>query len=188
MPIFTPPLCRWSPPFVHRSMPAARSEGVPAPDEAIGWPVEGGAHAEVKRVIFPLPLITAPKGRMKMQGRTAPTVIAALLSAMAFCQATPASAQEPPLVVYGEAINAQTERVAFADLDLASARGQARLHNRVGGAIERVCDLDVGRQGLQDRDYYRCADSAWGAAAPQIAEAVATGNTALGAAIVVSGR
>jgi UrcA family protein len=125
---------------------------------------------------------------MNMQGRQAPTVIAGLLSAMVLCNGAPASAQEAPLVVYGEATGAQTERVAFADLDLASARGQSRLHNRVGGAIERVCDLDLGRQGLQDRDYYRCANSAWGAAAPQIAEALATGSTALGAAIVVSGR
>jgi UrcA family protein len=125
---------------------------------------------------------------MKMHGRTAPTVIAALLSAMAICNSSPASAQEPPVFVYGEALDANVERVSFADLDLASARGQARLHHRVGGAIERVCDLDLGRQGLQDRDYYRCADSAWGAAAPQIADALVTGNTALGAAIVVSGR
>jgi UrcA family protein len=126
---------------------------------------------------------------MNMQGRKAPTVIAALLTGMAaFAYTAPASAQEPPVIVYGEATGAQTERVSFADLDLGSARGQARLHHRVGGAIERVCDLDLGRQGLQDRGYYRCADSAWGAAAPQIAEALATGNTALGAAIVVSGR
>ena len=124
-----------------------------------------------------------------MQGRKAPTVIAALLSGMAaFAYAAPASGQEPPLVVYGEAINAQTERIAFADLDLASARGQTSLHHRVGGAIERVCDIDVGRQGLQDRDYYSCANNAWATAAPQIAEAIATGKTSLGAAIVVIGR
>ncbi len=124
-----------------------------------------------------------------MQGRKAPTVIAAFLSGMAaFAYAAPASGQEPPLVVYGEAINAQTERVAFADLDLADARSQSRLHHRVGGAIERVCDLEVGRDGLQDRGYYRCAGNAWATAAPQIAEAVATGKTSLGAAILVVGR
>ena len=123
-----------------------------------------------------------------MQRRQAPTVIAALLSGMAaFAYAAPASAQQP-VVVYGEALNANIERVAFADLQLASLSGQKRLHQRVGGAIERVCDLDVGRQGLQDRGYYSCADAAWGAAAPQIAEAIATGKTSLGAAIVVIGR
>ena len=125
-----------------------------------------------------------------MQGRTAPTVIAALLTGIVEFSAcaSPALAQEPPVVVYGEAMNAQTERVAFADLDLASDRDQIRLHNRVSGAVERVCDLDLGRDGLQDRGYYACANNAWGAAAPQIAEAIATGKTSLGAAIVVVGR
>jgi UrcA family protein len=125
-----------------------------------------------------------------MQGRTAPTVIAALLSgivAVSVCSA-PAAAQEPEFTVYGESTNAQIERVAFADLDLASVRDQSRLNHRVGGAIERVCDLDLGRDGLQDRGYYACANNAWGAAAPQIAEAVATGKTSLGAAILVIGR
>jgi UrcA family protein len=127
---------------------------------------------------------------MKMQGRTAPTVIAALLTGLVAFSAcgSPAFAQEPPVVVYGEASNAQSERVAFADLDLASARDQSRLHNRVNGAIERICDLDLGRDGLQDRGYYACATNAWGAAAPQIAEAVATGNASLGAAIVIIGQ
>ena len=102
--------------------------------------------------------------------------------------AAPAAAQEPPVVVYGEAINAQTERVLFADLNLASGRDQSRLHNRVGGAIERVCGIDLGRDGLQDRGYYSCSDAAWSAAAPQIADAIATGKTSLGAAILVVGR
>jgi UrcA family protein len=123
-----------------------------------------------------------------MQGRQTLTVIAALLSGMTLCYAAPALAQEAPVFVYGEASGANAERVAFADLNLASARDQARLHNRVNGAIERVCDIDLGRDGLQDRGYYSCADNAWGAAAPQIAEAIATGKTSLGAAILVIGR
>lgn len=123
-----------------------------------------------------------------MQGRKTLTVIAALLSGMTLTHAAPASAQEPPVFVYGELSGAGSERVAFADLDLASARGQARLHHRISGAIERVCDIDLGRDGLQDRGYYACADAAREAAAPQIAEAVATGKTALGAAILVVGR
>ena len=123
-----------------------------------------------------------------MQGRKTPTVIAALLSGMTLCYATPAAAQEPPVVVYGEISGANIERVAFADLNLASLSDQKRLHNRVTGAIERVCDIDLGRDGLQDRGYYSCTEAAWGSAAPQIAEAIVTGKTALGAAIVVVGR
>ena len=124
-----------------------------------------------------------------MQGRKTATVIAALLSGMTLCYASPAAAQEPEAVsVIGEVVNAQTERVPFADLDLADASAQKRLHHRVSGAIERVCQIDLGRDGLQDRGYYSCADAAWGAAAPQIAEAVSTGKTSLGAAIVVVGR
>ena len=122
-----------------------------------------------------------------MQGRKTALVVAALLSGMATLSST-ASAQEPAVVVYGEALGVRTEQVGFADLNLASARDQQRLHNRVGGAIERVCDIDLARDGLQDRGYYSCADSARGAAAPQIAEAIASGKTALGAAILVSGR
>ena len=123
-----------------------------------------------------------------MQSRTTPIVIAALLSGMTFCPVPAAAAQEAPLIVYGQALDSQSERVAFADLELGATAGQSRLHNRVGGAIERVCDLDLGRDGLQDRGYYRCAQAAWGAAAPQIAEAIATGKTSLGTAILVIGR
>lgn len=123
-----------------------------------------------------------------MHGQKTLTVIAALLSGMTLCYAATASAQEAPVFVYGEAPNVQSERVGFADLNLASANDLARLHNRVDGAIERVCDLDLGRDGLQDRGYYRCADGARDAAAPQIAEAIATGKTALGAAILVTAR
>lgn len=123
-----------------------------------------------------------------MQGRNTVTVIAALLSGMTICYAAPAQAQEPPLVVYGESFAGNVERVKFADLNLASAAGQQRLHNRVNGAIERVCEIDLGRDGLQDRGYYSCAGAAWNSAAPQIAEAVATGKTSLGAAILVVGR
>ena len=125
-----------------------------------------------------------------MQGRKTPTVVAALLTGIVAFSMTgsPAAAENRQFTVYGEAVNANVERVAFADLDLAGALGQVRLHHRVDAAIERVCDLDLGRDGLQDRGYYACAGNAWGNAAPQIAEAVATGRTSLGAAIVVIGR
>lgn len=104
------------------------------------------------------------------------TKTATLLSALAaivVIAPVAASAEESPVFVYGEVANVRTERVTFASLDLAVARDQKRLQHRVGAAVERVCLRDIGRDGLQDRDYYACADNAWGGAAPQIADAIA---------------
>jgi hypothetical protein len=56
MPIFMPPLCRSSPPFVHRSMRADAWEAVPAPDESRRFPVEAGAHGPANGVIVFLPI------------------------------------------------------------------------------------------------------------------------------------
>ena len=98
--------------------------------------------------------------------------------------------------VYGEPIRANTVLVRFADLNLRTARDQIRLHHRVGGAIERVCDIDLGRDGLQDRGYYACTNRAWGGAAPQISNAIVRsryaahyrGTSIAAAAIVIRGR
>ena len=129
-----------------------------------------------------------------MHGHKIPTV-AAILSGMAsFAYAAPASAQVDPIAVYGEVQSVRAERVRFADLNLASSRDRIRLGNRVMGAIERVCDVDLGRDGLQDRGYYQCANSAWFRAVPQISYASNRalygyrGRAALGAAILVIGR
>ena len=87
--------------------------------------------------------------------------------------ATPSAiAQEQPVVVLGEPQEVRIERVGFADLDLSSARDARRLSSRVGGAIERVCELDLGRDGLQDKGYYSCAGLAWSDAEAQIGKAV----------------
>ena len=64
-----------------------------------------------------------------MQGQTTLTVIAALLPALTL-STTAAHAQEPPLIVYGQPLDAKSERVGFADLNLASAAAQACLHRR----------------------------------------------------------
>lgn len=112
------------------------------------------------------------------------TKAAALVAALAVTAAlapSSASAQDRPVTIYGEAVNARTELVSFARLDLANARDQRRLKHRVGAAVERVCLREIGRDGLQDRDYYACEDKAWDEAAPQIAEAVSqSNNLALG--------
>ena len=86
--------------------------------------------------------------------------------------ASPASAaQERQVVVYGEPENVRTERVTYADLDLANRRDQRKLNLRITGAVKRVC-LFENRSGLQDFGYYNCADGAWDGARPQIAQAV----------------
>ena len=104
---------------------------------------------------------------------------AALMSALAatvLLAPGAASAESSPVFIYGEPANVPTERVSFAKLDLSTARDQKRLHHRVGAAVERVCLRDIGRDGLQDRAYDACASNAWGAATPQIAEAVSRAN------------
>lgn len=117
---------------------------------------------------------------VKFQLTKAAAIVAAL-AATASLAPSSASAQDRPVTIYGEAVNARTELVSFARLDLANARDQRRLKHRVGAAVERVCLRDIGRDGLQDRGYYACEDKAWDEAAPQIAEAVSrSGNLALG--------
>ncbi len=117
---------------------------------------------------------------VKFQLTKAAAIVAAL-AATASLAPSSASAQDRPVTIYGEAVNARTELVSFAQLDLANARDQRSLKHRVGAAVERVCLRDIGRDGLQDRGYYACEDKAWDEAAPQIAEAVSrSGNLALG--------
>jgi UrcA family protein len=113
------------------------------------------------------------------------------VTASVFLAVQPASAQGADVNVYGEPVRANTVRVRFADLNLRTAHDQIRLYHRVGGAIERVCDIDLGRDGLQDRGYYACTYRAWGVASPQIARArqwAMAGRSWMGAAIVISGR
>lgn len=117
---------------------------------------------------------------VKFQLTKAAAFVAALAVTAALAPSS-ASAQDRPVTIYGEAVNARTELVSFARLDLANARDQRRLKHRVGAAVERVCLREIGRDGLQDRDYYACEDKAWDEAAPQIAEAVSrSNNLALG--------
>ena len=128
-----------------------------------------------------------------MQGHKTFVVVAALVSGT-FGYAASASAQETPVFVYGEAQPVKAERVHFADLNLARSRDRIRLGNRVQGAIERVCDIDLGRDGLQDHEYYQCSNAAWFRAVPQISYAANRalmgyrGRTSVATAILVIGR
>lgn len=103
--------------------------------------------------------------------RMTAVVVCGLAASLAI--GTPAAiAQDEPVVIQAEPQEARIERVKFADLDLNSERDALRLASRVGGAIERVCELDLGRDGLQDRGYYSCAGQAWNYAQPQIGKAI----------------
>jgi UrcA family protein len=103
------------------------------------------------------------KAAAVLSGVTASLLVAASASA----------AQESPVVVYGESENVRTERVTYADLDLAQSKGAKKLERRVMGAVKRVCLFENSRIGLQDHGYYACAGEAWDGATPQIAQAVA---------------
>ena len=107
--------------------------------------------------------------------------------------AAPASAgQDKPVVVLAEPQeNVRTERVSYADLDLATRAGEKRLNYRVANAVKRVCMFNDGRIGLQDLSYYDCAGTAWDGANPQIARAVnrakeiaLTGKSSIAAAAI----
>ena len=114
------------------------------------------------------------KGEQEMLTRST-AMTAAVLSGVAasLSFAAPSlAAQDKPVVVYAEPQEGvRTERVTYADLNLAERRDQRRLTLRVTSAVKRVC-LYEDRSGLQDRGYYRCADGAWDDASPQIAPAV----------------
>lgn len=99
-------------------------------------------------------------------------IISALVASVAVLPSA-VSAQERPVLVNADPVDTRSERVSFAALDLSQPRDQKRLNHRVGGAIERVCLRDIGRDGLQDRSYDRCAAGAWDNATPQIASAIA---------------
>ena len=100
-------------------------------------------------------------------------VLSGVTASLAFA-APSSAAQNKPVVVYaGPQEGVRTERVTYADLNLAERSDQRRLKVRVAGAVKRVCLYEDGRSGLQDRGYYGCADDARDGADPQIAQAVA---------------
>jgi UrcA family protein len=119
---------------------------------------------------------------------------AALATAMALAATgatvaavTPAFGAE--MVVNGNA--APTARVAYADLDLHSKAGLARLDGRIRAAADRLC-TGIGIEALAARlDALTCRDDAIAAAAPQVERAIARSGivqTAGGPAITLTVR
>lgn len=118
---------------------------------------------------------------------TKAAAIAAALAATVLLAPSSASAEESPVTIYAEPNALRTEMVSFARLDLAAERDRKRLQRKVGAAVERVCLRDIGRDGLQDRDFYACEDKAWDSASLQIASAVSrASNLALSGAAPIA--
>jgi UrcA family protein len=118
--------------------------------------------------------VTEDEGRIEMLARFNRETAAVLSGVTAsLLLAVPVlAAQQGPVVVYAEPDNIRTERVTYADLDLADRGDLKKLNLRVAGAVKRVCLFENSRSGLQDFGYYSCAGDAWDGAKPQIAQAV----------------
>jgi UrcA family protein len=100
-------------------------------------------------------------------------VMAAAVTGATLVAASPAFGAE--LVVNGAA---PTARVSYADLDLASQAGVAKLERRVSAAADRLC-VGIGIETLTARlAGQTCRDAAIASAAPQIQRAVAKYATA----------
>ncbi len=80
--------------------------------------------------------------------------------------AAPAFASEPGYETF-------SVRVPTADLDLATATGQARLEKRLDVAVGRLCGMPVFFTREELADLQACRDDAMKAAAPQLAAAKA---------------
>lgn len=100
--------------------------------------------------------------------------------------------QSQPVVVYGEPDeNVRTVYVSYADLDLATLKGERQLNGRVSGAVRQVCLFGADGPRIQSGAYYDCSDEAWTSATPQMARAVArarelalNGKTSIAAAAI----
>jgi len=124
--------------------------------------------------------------------------IAAVLSGVtaSLMIATPAGAQGRPVVVYGQEDYIPTERVSYADLNLATRGGEKMLQARVSKAVDRVCQYTSGDVALIDNGFVNCAYGAWKDARPKMALAIArardialNGRSSIAAtAIVISAR
>jgi UrcA family protein len=96
--------------------------------------------------------------------RSTPAILAAVLAATTF--ATPAVAKDEGVAV------------SYADLDLSTEVGQAKLERRIDKAARSVCGLDETRVGtrLQSREAKACFDETMAAMREQVAQRVAAGT------------
>jgi len=88
---------------------------------------------------------------------------------------SPAFAMERPVMVSSTGSDSMTRRITHADLNLASAPGEATLNRRVGIAVRNLCSATTGgdRMGfVRNTMEHNCRISAWNQARPQIDWAV----------------
>ena len=104
---------------------------------------------------------------------------AILMIFVAAVAASAASAQ-PPVVVTAD--TQPTIRVSYADLNLASPRGQQRLHDRVSAAAGQLCtDVSIDPLATEMAER-RCYAASIRDAGEQIAQALAAQSTKLASA------
>jgi UrcA family protein len=101
---------------------------------------------------------------------------AVAMTGLSVLVATPAIAKSQPVVVTApRSDDLPTEHVGYQDLNLVLVADQAKLQNRVGSAVKRVCrisDYYAERSLTSFADYMDCSHFAWGGANPQISAAI----------------
>jgi len=101
---------------------------------------------------------------------------AAAMTALSLFAATPSVARSRAVVVTAQrSSDLPTRRVAYRDLNLASATDQRMLERRVSLAVKQVCRASeqYANPSLGTRTLYlQCSDFAWGGARPQLAAAI----------------
>ena len=101
---------------------------------------------------------------------------AVAMTALSLLAVAPAQAKSQPMVVTAQrTADLPTQRVSFADLNLASAQDQRILNRRVGSAVKIVClerDQRAEKSLASFGEYGVCSDFAWDGARPQLAAAI----------------
>ena len=89
-----------------------------------------------------------------------------------FCGAAALSGPtQRPVVVVGEPEPAATQRVSYADLDLATSEGERALVRRLRGAVRNVCAEEVGPSAIVYVEH-SCRKLTWRDTQPQLGSAI----------------
>lgn len=96
---------------------------------------------------------------------------AALLASSGVSAAIPDQEEDRAVVTAQPAQDYFIRRVAYRDLNLASAKGEKLLHNRIGSAVRSVCLEATGPNPLEWAES-SCRQQAWRDVRPQIKQAL----------------